>query len=104
METFKTQSFVKLNHNSLYINQRIELFLILTDGSYKDKTLFVPGTIRPGYYLKNKRMSGYKSYTRILSNGIKNLFRGMFSDGLDILSNPEVKPIGAFIVKSLKNL
>lgn len=108
MENLKTYSYVKLKHDSLYINQRIELFLILTDGGYKDKTLFVPGTIRPGYTpQKSERCP--EGYVRVLSNPIKyylNTFRGMWTKyprpNKIFNTNPEVKPIGAFVVRKLK--
>lgn len=94
--------------NNLHIGQRIELFKILTDGNYFDRTLFIPDTIRPGTILTKKELwlEGIGQlkegdYVRVLSNN--GLLKGMWIKNIINKHNkPEVKPIGAFIVKSIK--
>lgn len=103
IDNIKSHKMIKLK-DTVYVGQRIELFKILTDGSYEDESLFVPGTIRPGYRPGKKELdpSGKTDYVRVLSNSIHNTFRGMWTKHTIFI--PEVKPISAFIVKSVKNI
>lgn len=71
----------------LEVNQRIELFEILSDGGY-DGGAFTIGTFRPGKVNQ--------------SGNINVLAEDNFNDVLSMALNREVRPVGAMVVKKLK--
>lgn len=74
----------------LKIGQRIELYKILTDGTYPEGKM-VPGTIRPGVdTAENKQLVCIRTNPAIDCPLSLSMFVGK-----------EVKPIGAMIIKKV---